>query len=100
MRIDGEAVAGECEVTDTEEQSTTYTTETEKDKKKDTKVTTGTENTITTTTYYSTCTFDEGTSDRAVAARELTLQLAMDEKTTKAHHLGEKQMQRFQTLSR
>lgn len=100
LKIDGEAVAGDCELTDRKNRSTSYSVGQEKKKDEDKKVTTNTTSTVTTTTYYSTCRLDEGTTRRAVEADQITVQLAMDDKTTKAHELKPKAMAKFQVLDK
>lgn len=100
MRIDGSAVAAECRVTETQEDSYAYTTSTEKDRDDHEKRTTSTTSNITTTTYFSSCTFPEGTTRRAVEAGAITVQAAMTQGNTKPHDLSAKALRKFQRLDK
>lgn len=90
MKIDGNAVAADCGVT--ESKDTEYTVASES---KD-KWTTGT--TTTTTTYWSSCKFAEGTSAKTVGAGEIIVQIALTNGTTKPHQLKPKELRKFQAL--
>ena len=92
MRIDGKASAADCEVT--EKNDTQYTVATESKNK----WVTGT--TTTSTNYWSRCQFPEGTADRAVRAREIVVQVAMTNGSTKPHPLKPKGLSKFQRLDK
>ena len=95
MKIDGEAIATDCEVIESKDTSYTVATESADDKGKN-KWTTG--STTTTTTYWSKCVFTEGTSELAVRAHEIVVQVAMTNGTTKPHQLKSKELRKFQAL--
>jgi hypothetical protein len=95
MKIDGKAVAADCSVTETKDTSYSVASESSDDKGKN-KWTTG--STSTTTTYWSSCEFAEGTSEIAVSAHEIIVQVAMTNGTTKPHQLKSKELRKFQSL--
>lgn len=90
MKIDGQAVAADCEVI--EAKDTEYTVATESKNK----WTTGT--TTTSTTYWSKCGFSEGIADKAIRAGEILVQVAMTNGATKPHQLKPKELRKFQAL--
>jgi len=100
LKIDGESVAADCELTEREDLRTAYSVGQEKKKSDKKKVTTSTTSTVTTTTYHAACRFEEGTTQRAVEAEQIVVQLAMNEKTTKAHELSPKALGKFQRLDK
>ena len=54
----------------------------------------------TTKTYRAKCEFPAGTSDLALAAKAITVQLAMTNGSTKPHKLNTKELRKFQTLNK
>lgn len=92
MRIDGKASAADCEVTEQKDMEFTVASESKN------KWTTGT--TTTTTTYWSRCLFPEGTAKSAVNAREIVVQVAMTNGSTKPHPLKPKGLSKFQRLDK
>lgn len=91
MKIDGKAVAGDCAVTESKDAEYTVASSDSKSK-----LTTGT--TTTTTTYWASCEFEKGTSERALRAGEIVVQVAMTNGTTNPHQLKPKQLRKFQAL--
>jgi hypothetical protein len=94
MKIDGDAVAADCAVTETKDSE--YSVATEENHKKKTSWTTT--STTTTTTYWAKCVFDAGVSDRAQSAHEIVVQVAMTNGNTKPHTLNSKELRKFQTM--
>ena len=100
MKIDGEAIAADCEVTESKDQSYSYTTGQEKQKDDDKKLVTSTTTNISHTTYYSSCQFAAGTTLRATQAHAIIVQVAMPQGTTKPHQLSSKALRKFQLLNK
>lgn len=96
MKIDGEAVAADCAVTEQKDQDFTIATESDSYGLNNSKTATAT--TSTTTTYWAKCPFEEGMAERARGAHEVIVQLAMTNGTTKPHRLGSKALRKFQQL--
>jgi hypothetical protein len=82
----------DCEVTEQKDMEFTVASESKN------KWTTGT--TTTTTTYWSRCLFPEGTAKSAVSAREIVVQVAMTNGSTKPHPLKPKELSKFQRLNK
>ena len=102
MKLDDKAVAADCDVNESKDQSYAYTTETQKkdDDDKDKKVTTGRTTNISHTTYISSCRFDKGTTALATEARAITVQIAFPQGTTKPKRLSPKALGKFQWLNK
>lgn len=96
MRIDGDAVAADCAVTETKDSEYSVATE-DNHKKKTSWISTST---TTSTTYWAKCVFDAGVSDRALSAHEIVVQVAMTNGNTKPHTLNSKELRKFQTIKK
>lgn len=99
LRIDDDAVAADCAVTDHKDVSTTYRSERVEGNGSGATVS-GSQSTVTTTTYSLSCQFPEGTTQRVVGAHSVTVQVALPNGTTDPKTLSSKQVRRFQTLDR
>jgi hypothetical protein len=95
MKIDGTAIASDCEIT--EKKDTEFTVASES---KDKKSNWASGTTTTSTTYWARCQFGKGISDKALNAHEIIVQLAMTNGNTKPHQLGSKELRKFQQMDR
>ncbi len=93
MRIDGNAVAADCEVT--EKKDTGYTMATESKNKK---WLSGVTSTLS--TFWARCQFDDGVATLATEAAQIVVQIAMTNGTTKPHTLKPKELSKFQRMDR
>lgn len=92
IKIDGKASATDCEVTETKDTDFTVA--------KTSKSGWGLGSTSTSTTYWARCQLEEGTTARAVQAKQITVQVAMTNGTTKPHPLKPKGLAKFKTLDK
>ena len=91
IKLDKTAIAADCAVTETKD--TSYSVANTQNKW--TMATSSTSK-----TYWSKCEFPAGTSDLALAANAITVQLAMTNGSTKPHKLNTREQRKFQNLDK
>lgn len=91
IKLDVEALAADCAVT--EEKANTNSVANSQNKWT-------LASSSTTKTYWASCHLEEGMTEKALAAKSITVQLAMTNGTTKPHKLNKKELRKFQTLDK